>query len=120
MFNGQCSDNEEESQDIFKKQIYEGSNFSQKGQNDLLTLLRLHLPENVENNLPRTYKELLKRTIPTMEKTQVCAVCTKKIAENNTFMCENGHCVNRKPTKDDSFFIDIPMEPQLKTIIEGK
>ena len=37
-----------------------------KDENDLLTLLKLHCPEGVEIALPQTYKELLKKTMPSL------------------------------------------------------
>ena len=84
---------------VFSKSIYEGSNWSvgaicilitqfsrkyklpRKAQNDLLTLLKLHCPEGVEIALPQTYKELLKKTMPSLAniaKVRVCSICTKK------------------------------------------
>jgi len=32
--------------------------------------------------------------------------------------CDDGHPVGR-PTKDESYFIKLPLEPQLKMVIEG-
>lgn len=114
------------------KSIYEGSNLSVgascilimrfsrkyklpcKAQNDLLTLLKLHCPEGVEIALPQTYKELLKKTTPLLAniaKVWVCSICTKKIEGD-------AHPVGR-PTKEDSYFIELPLEPQLKMVIEG-
>ena len=86
-----------------------------KAQNDLLTLLKLHCPEGVEITLPQTYKELLKKSMPSLAKIakeRVCSICTKKIGD--AMECEDGHPVGR-PTKEDSY----SLEPQLKMIIEG-
>lgn len=123
---------------VFSKSIYEGSNLSvgascilitqfsrkyklpRKAQNDLLTLLKLHCPEGVEIALPQTYKELLKKTMPSLAniaKVRVCSICTKNI-EGDATECEDGHPAGR-PTKEDSYFIELPLEPQLKMIIEG-
>ena len=123
---------------VFSKSIYGGSNLSvgascilitqfsrkyklpRKAQNDLLTLLKLHCPEGVEIALPQTYKELLKKTMPSLAniaKVRVCSICTKKI-EGDATECEDGHPAGR-PSKEDSYFIELPLEPQLKMIIEG-
>ena len=91
-----------------------------KAQNDLLTLLKLHCPDGVEIALPQTYKELLKKTMPPLAniaKVRVCSICTKKI-EGDATECEDGHPVGR-PTKEDSYFIELPLEQQLKVVIEG-
>lgn len=91
-----------------------------KDENDLLTLLKLHCPERVEIALPQTYKELLKKTMPSLAnivKVRVCSICTKKI-EGEARECDDGHPVGR-PTKDESYFIKLPLEPQLKMVIEG-
>ena len=37
-----------------------------KAQSDLLTLIKLHCPEEVEIALPQTYKELLKKIMPSL------------------------------------------------------
>ena len=92
-----------------------------KAQSDLLTLIKLHCPEEVEIALPQTYKELLKKIMPSLAnvtKVRVCSICTKKIKEG-AIECEDGHPVGR-PTKEDSYFIEVPLEPQLKMVIEGK
>ena len=123
---------------VFSKSIYEGSNLSvgascilltqfsrkyklpRKAQNDLLTLLKLHCPEGVEIALPQTYKELLKKTmlsLANIAKVRVCSICTKKIEVDAT-ECEDGHLA-RRPNKEDSYFIELPLEPQLKMITEG-
>lgn len=130
------SDNGSDLANVFTKSIYEGSNLSvgascilitqfsrkyklpRKAQNDLLTLLKLHCPEGVEIALPQTYKELLKKTMPSLAniaKVRVCSICRK---EGDATECEDGHPVGR-PTKEDSYFIELPLEPQLKMIIEG-
>lgn len=52
-----------------------------KAQSDLLTLIKLHCPEEVEIALPQTYKELLKKIMPSLAnvtKVRVCLICTKK------------------------------------------
>ena len=132
------SDDESDHANVFTKSIYEGSNLSvgascilitqfsrkyklpRKAQNDLLTLIKLHCPEGVEIALPQTYKEMLKKTMPSIAnitKVRVCSICTKKI-EGDATVCEDGHPVGR-PTKEDSYFIELPLEPQLKMVIEG-
>ena len=96
---------------VFSKSIYEGSNLSvgascilimqfsrkyklpRKAQHDLLTLLKLHCPEGVEIALSQTYKELFKKTMPSLAniaKVRVCSICTKKI-EGDATECEDGH-----------------------------
>ena len=130
------SDDGSDRANVFTKSIYEGSNLSvgascilitqfsrkyklpRKAQNDLLTLLKLHCPEGVEIALPQTYKELLKKTMPSLAniaKVRVCSICR---IEGDATECEDGHPVGR-PTKEDSYFIELPLEPQLKMIIEG-
>ena len=129
------SDDGSDCANVFMKTIYKGSNLSvgascilitqfsrkyklpRKAQNDLLTLLKLHCPEGVEITLPQTYKELLKKSMPSLAKIakeRVCSICTKKI-EGDATECEDGHPMGR-PTKEDSY----SLEPQLKMIIEGK
>lgn len=137
--NSSLSDNEGDcANNMFTKSIYESSNLSlgascivitqfirkyklsRTAQNDLLTLIKLHCPEGVEIAIPKTYKELLRRTMPslaTVKNVRVCSICTKKIEENAT-VCEDGHPAG-KPTKEDSYFFEIPLEPQLKMVIEG-
>ena len=130
------SDDGSDRANVFTKSIYEGSNLSvgascilitqfsrkyklpRKAQNDLLTLLKLHCPEGVEIALPQTYKELLKKTMPSLAniaKVRVCSICR---IEGDATEREDGHPVGR-PTKEDSYFIELPLEPQLKMIIEG-
>ena len=93
------SDSEGHCKNFFTKSIYEGSNLSvgascilimqfsrkyklpRKAQSDLLTLIKLHCPEEVEIALPQTYKELLKKIMPSLAnvtKVRVCSICTKK------------------------------------------
>ena len=126
------SDSEGHCKNFFTKSIYEGSNLSVgascilimqfsrkyklpcKAQSDLLTLIKLHCPEEVEIALPQTCKELLKKIIPSLAnvtKVRVCSICTKKI-EEGAIECENGHPVGR-PTKEDSYFIEVPLEPRV-------
>lgn len=50
-------------------------------------------------------------------KVRVCSICTKKIG-GEARECDDGHPVGR-PTKDESYFIELPLEPQLKMVIEG-
>ena len=94
-----------------------------KAQNDLLILLKLHCPEGVEIalSLPQTYKELLKKTMPSRANIAKIrgffSIWTKKIKGDAT-ECDNGHPVGR-PTKEESYFIELPLEPQLKMVIEG-
>lgn len=91
-----------------------------KAQNDLLTLLKLHCPEGVEIALFQTYKQLLKKTLPSLAnvaKIQVCSICAKKI-EGDATECEDGHPAGR-PNKEDSYFFELHLEPQLKMVIEG-
>ena len=51
-------------------------------------------------------------------KCQFVRFAHKKIKEG-AIECEDGHPVGR-PTKEDSYFIEVPLEPQLKMVIEGK
>lgn len=138
MTESSLSDDEGDRVNVFAKSIYEGSylsvgasctlitQFSRKyklpcqAQNDLLTLITVHCPEGVEIALPQTYKELLKKTMPSLAnilKVRVSSISTKKIEEDAT-ECEDGHIVGR-PTKEDSYFIELPLEPQMKMVIEG-
>ena len=56
-------------------------------------------------------------SLANVAKVRVCSICTKKI-EGDATECEDGHPVGR-PTKEDSYFIELPLEPQLKMVIEG-
>ena len=56
-------------------------------------------------------------SLANIAKVRVCSICTKKI-EGDATECEDGHTVGR-PTKEDSYFIELPLEQQLKVVIEG-
>ncbi|XP_020906136.1 uncharacterized protein LOC110244272 [Exaiptasia diaphana] len=124
---------------IFQKKLYEGCNLSlwssctliiqfsrkyklaRKAQTDLLTLIRLHCPGNIENNLPKTHSQLIKHAMPSLgkiEKIKVCNVCSQGVKLNED-ECSNGHQLKKgKPVNGDTFVLQIPLEPQLKVIVE--
>ena len=56
-------------------------------------------------------------SLANIAKVRVCSICAKKI-EGDATECENGHLA-RRPNKEDSYFIELPLEPQLKMITEG-
>ncbi|XP_044167389.1 uncharacterized protein LOC122951448 [Acropora millepora] len=55
-------------------------------------------------------------SLANIAKVRVCSICTKKI-EGDATECEDGHLAQR-PNKEDSYFIELPLEPQLKMITE--
>ena len=57
------------------------------------------------------------QSLATVKSVRVCSICNKKIEEDAT-VCEDRH-PSGKPTKEDSYFFEIPLEPQLKMVIEG-
>lgn len=57
-------------------------------------------------------------SLANVTKVRVCSICTKKIKEG-AIECEDGHPVGR-PSKEDSYFIEVPLEPQLNMVIEGE
>lgn len=101
---------------IFQKKLYEGCNLSlgssctliiqfarkyklaRKAQTDLLTLIRLHCPGNIENNLPKTHSQLIKRVMPSLrkiEKIKVCNDCSQGVKLNED-KCSNGHQMKKR------------------------
>ena len=90
----------------------------QKARDDLLKLVKQHCPEEAKQQFPKTYSKMLKLLIPVLKKVEkqtVCAACNKVISSSST-LCENGH-VDRQ---ENSFFYIIPLEPQLKMLLEGE
>ena len=91
--------------------------------NDLLTLIALHCPEKIEHSLPRSRQELIRKVRPLQhkfKKQKLCSVYNKAI-ENTAAECEDGHTQTAgKPSHGDTFFLYIPLEPQLRMLIEGK
>ena len=93
-------------------------NLPQKARDDLLKLVKQHCPEEAKQRFPKTYSKMLKLLIPVLKKVEkqtVCAACNKVISSSST-LCENGH-VDRQ---ENSFFYIIPLEPQLKMLLEGE
>lgn len=134
------SSDEESEETIFQKVLYEGCNLSigasclliiqftrkyklaRKALNDLLTLIRLHFPGNTENKLPKTHRQLIKHVMPMLgkiKKVKVCSTCSQGVKEDDV-NCTNGHQLTKgKPVQGDTFFLKIPLEPQLKLLVEG-
>ena len=89
----------------------------QKARDDLLKLVKT-LEVQAKQRLPKTYSKMLKLLIPVLKKVEkqtVCAACNKVISSSSTLR-ENGH-VDRQ---ENSFFYIIPLEPQLKMLLEGE
>ena len=93
---------------------------SRKAQDDLLHLVILHCPNDAEQRMPKTHRQLVKKVIPLQKdihKQHVCTRCNEVVAVDHT-ECENGHHLGS--SKKQSCFYSIPLEPQLKMLIKGK
>jgi hypothetical protein len=95
---------------------------SRKAQKDLLSLIALHFPEGQETRFPKTCNDLVEKAIPSLpkvRKVKVCQTCSKGI-DQDTLLCPSDHQQSANtPKKDESYFIPLPIEAQLKTIVEG-
>ena len=93
------------------------------GQNDLLKLIALHLPEGLRAKLPKSRTELIRLALPSLnapDKQKVCTVCNRTVLSTDA-ACGNGHPQTPgQPRKSDVFFITIPLEPQIRRLIEGE
>ena len=86
---------------------------------DLLRLIRLHLP--TPNQCPSLYlfnKQYQEAKLSIIFR-YFCATCLQKLADNTISRCPNDRCA-RDLTLDSGIasFIEVPIEQQLKLILE--
>ena len=131
-------DSDEDETCLFEKPLYNDANITvgassvlilqfcqkyklpQKARNDLINLVRQHCPINAELRIPKRYGKMLSLVMPVLQKVEkqtVCAVCNTLIPSNST-LCENQHAETRVG-QDNPYFYNIPLEPQLKLLLEG-
>ena len=123
---------------LFEQELYNGSKlsvgsscivimqFSRKfklprcGESDLLQLISLHCPSNVENYLPRNRSELLKKLNPLKNATKykICDVCSTSMLATD-LVCNEGHAQNTGQ-QNGTYFQHIPLEPQLQKLVKGE
>ena len=88
---------------------------------DLLKLLKLHCP-NPNQCVPSLYM-LNKRFIELKYKIKLhyfCSSCLQEVTDSSIAICPNDSCMHNLAQNGISSFIEIPIEPQLKAILERK
>ena len=130
--------NDDEEICVFEKPLYKNANItvgasavlvvqfcqkyklSQKARNDLLNLVKQHCPLDGQSQFPKSYKKMLALVMPVLQKGEkqiVCAVCNKVIPLNST-TCKNEHA-EKRIVQENPYFYNIPLESQLKMLLEG-
>ena len=96
-------------------------NLTQQAMSDLLKLIRIHCP--ISNSLPKSLyvfnKKFSELKCP-LQFHYYCSGCLQEV-RNDEHQCPNLSC--NESLKEDgamSSFISIPLEPQLKSILERK
>ena len=94
---------------------------TEEGMRDLLTLIRIHCP--VGNSIPKslfTFNKMFTELQCSLSFHYFCGTCFQEV-EKETEQCPNMHCSESlKESGAMSSFISIPLEPQLKSILERK
>ena len=93
---------------------------SRKAQNDLLQLIRIICPKDAAENIPKSYRKLVSKIIPLLEKVEkhmICVTCNQPLKSG---ICDNGHVQPPNSEQDDPYFYNIPLEPQLQMLLKGK
>ena len=93
---------------------------SRKAQSDLLQLIRIICPKDAAENIPKSYRKLVSKMIPSLEKVEkqmICLTCNQPLKSG---ICNNGHAQPSNSAQDNPHFYNIPLEPQLQMLLEGK
>ena len=91
---------------------------SRKAQNDLLHLIKVISPKDAAQKIPKSYGKLIAKTIPSLDKVEKQMICLTSNELLKSGICDNGHV--QSTVQDIPYFYNIPLEPQLKMLLEGK
>ena len=98
-------------------------NLTKDGLTDLLHLLRLHFPS--PNSCPTSlyhFNNELPVLRDPLEFTYYCSKCLQEISNKQETICPNSSCQNSLTSERGalSSFIEVPLEPQLMTILQSE